>query len=102
MDQLAAGDRHRSVWMNPAFDGGVGYFRYATLSRCAADETRCASNVGTRRIAIMSGASSPMRISTLISLTAVIAVLSLPCCLFADGVVFDGIGPISTGRGATN
>jgi len=43
-----------------------------------------------------------MRISTLFTVAALAAVLSLPCRLLADGVVFDGIGPISTGRGATN
>jgi len=42
-----------------------------------------------------------MRLSTRLILTFIIVAV-LPALLLADGVVRDGIGPISTGRGATN
>src|SRR5262245_7471814 len=42
-----------------------------------------------------------MRLHSLIGLTAVFAIVGQSAAL-ADGVVRDGMGPISTGRGATN
>src|SRR5436190_1151692 len=43
-----------------------------------------------------------MRIRTLIELCGICTILILPGMLPADGVIRDGIGPISTGRGGTN
>jgi long-chain fatty acid transport protein len=43
-----------------------------------------------------------MRSRTLIALVAIFAVLSKGGWAWADGVIRDGVGPISTGRGATN
>src|SRR5207253_5492546 len=43
-----------------------------------------------------------MRLRTLFIVVCLVTVMRLPSAALADGVVRDGIGPISTGRGATN
>src|SRR5439155_515346 len=43
-----------------------------------------------------------MRLRTLLIIASLIALVSISPVALADGVVRDGVGPISTGRGATN
>src|SRR5438046_6277232 len=76
------------------FYQGIAIYRRVVL---CGDESNCDV-----RIARPSWMMPAMRLRTLLVIASLIALVSISPVALADGVVRDGVGPISTGRGATN